>query len=127
MPDGEKRAISSITSLHNYGFPSSATLQEISVHCGVDACPCGRGLPLMDARIGRTRDYLVSPAGTRVAAMDVDVAPLLPPGVVQYQLVQKVRTIFGLRAVPESDTADSTWCPRGRPRPVCSVRKWERA
>jgi phenylacetate-CoA ligase len=110
VPDGERGQLL-ITSLHNYGMPFIRYAPGDIGTLRVDACPCGRGLPLMDARIGRTRDYLVSPAGTRVAAMDVDVAPLLPPGVVQYQLVQNGPDHFRLRAVPESDTADSTWLP----------------
>jgi len=110
VPEGE-RGLLLITSLHNHGMPFIRYAPGDIGALRIDTCSCGRGLPLMDARIGRTRDYLVSTAGTRVAALVVDVAPLLPPGVVQYQLVQNGPDRLLLRAVPENDTTDSTWFP----------------
>ena len=63
----------------------------------------------MDAGIGRTREYMVSANGARVAAMDVDVVRLLPPDVVQYQLIQDSLARFLLRVVPGNGTTDATW------------------
>jgi phenylacetate-CoA ligase len=98
-----------ITALHNYGMPFiryengdiGSLLQE--------SCACGRGLPLMDAGIGRTREYLRSRSGTRIASMDIAVEPLLPPGVVQWQLVQQDYEQFVLSAVPVEEPVADEW------------------
>jgi phenylacetate-CoA ligase len=108
VPQG-KRGRFLITSLHNFGMPFIRYEPGDEGVLRSDACPCGRGLPLMDAHIGRTCDYLVSATGARVAAMDVDLVRFLPPEVVQYQLVQDSLGLFLLRAVPQNDSSDTTW------------------
>ncbi len=87
LPPGQRGQLA-ITSLHNFGMPF---IRYASGDIGTlrsAPCPCGRALPLLDRHIGRTRDYLVSPGGTRVAAMDLELEQLLPPDILQHQLVQ---------------------------------------
>ncbi len=98
-----------ITSLHNDGMPFIRYATGDIGTLRTDVCPCGRGLPLLDVRIARTRDMIVPPAGARTAAIDVDIASLLPPDTVNYQLVQESVDHFLLRAVT-AEAAGSPAC-----------------
>ncbi len=89
-----------ITSLHNYGQPFIRYAPGDIGTLRSDVCPCGRGLPLMSPLVWRTREYLRSASGERVAATDIPLEPLLPDGAVQYQLVQESLDRFLLRVVP---------------------------
>jgi len=108
LPSGQSGRLL-ITSLHNYGMPFIRYEPGDIGSLRDGSCTCGRTLPLMEARIWRTREYLVSPTGARVAAIDIDMAQLLPPDVVQWQLVQNGVTSFQLRIVPVSEMAASAW------------------
>lgn len=98
-----------ITSLHNYGQPFIRYAPGDIGSMRSAACPCGRGLPLMDPLIGRTREFLQSASGARVAATDVPLEPLLPDGVVQYQLVQQTLDRFLLKVVPPPPAQSADW------------------
>ncbi len=98
-----------ITALHNYGMPFIRYENGDIGRLLQESCTCGRGLPLMDARIGRTREYLCSFRGTRIAATDLEVESLLPAGVVQWQLIQEDYERFVLRAVPVRELVDDEW------------------
>jgi len=98
-----------ITSLHNHGMPFVRYENGDIGRLLPQACACGRGLPLMDARVGRTREYLASRSGVCIAAMDLDMAPLLPPGVFQYQLVQEDYERFVLSVVPVAEPSSREW------------------
>jgi len=89
-----------ITSLHNYGQPFIRYAPGDIGTLRSDVCPCGRGLPLMSPLVWRTREYLRSASGERVAATDIPLEPLLPDSVVQYQLVQESLDRFLLTVVP---------------------------
>ena len=95
-----------ITSLHNWGMPFLRYAPGDIGAMQVDSCPCGRGLPLLDVRIGRTRDYLRSRNGTSIAAMDIDIEPSMPPSILQYQLVQEDLDHCTLRFVPVHGMSD---------------------
>ena len=98
-----------ITALHNYGMPFIRYENGDIGRLLQESCTCGRGLPLMDARIGRTREYLCSRSGARIASMDIAVESVLPPGVVQWQLVQEDYEHFALRAVPLWEPVADEW------------------
>ncbi|MFW6103337.1 MAG: phenylacetate--CoA ligase family protein [Chloroflexota bacterium] len=98
-----------ITALHNYGMPFIRYENGDIGRLLQESCTCGRGLPLMDAGIGRIREYVRSRSGLRIPALDMAVAPLLPPGVVQWQLIQEDYERFVLRAVPVREPVDDEW------------------
>jgi phenylacetate-CoA ligase len=57
-------------------------------------CACGRGLPVLKRILGRTRDTLALPSGTRrYARIDMKALEEIP-GIVQFQVVQK--TLYDL-------------------------------
>jgi phenylacetate-CoA ligase len=89
-----------ITSLHNYGMPFVRYSPGDIGALRTGSCLCGRGLPLLDSRIGRTRDYVRANSGAAVPAMDLDIEAAVPPGVLQYQLVQEDVMHCRLRFVP---------------------------
>jgi phenylacetate-CoA ligase len=95
-----------ITSLHNRGMPFIRYAPGDIGSMQVESCPCGRGLPLLDVRIGRTRDYVRARNGTSIAAMDIDIERSLPPGILQYQLVQEDLNHCALRFVPAESVSD---------------------
>lgn len=98
-----------VTPLHNYATP--LIRYEVGDYAVAgDACPCGRGLPVIRRVIGRTRDLAILPNGQRVfPSLDGkalgQVAPLR-----QFQLVQlspeeiEVRLVVS-RALNTSETA----------------------
>ncbi|MBE9506219.1 MAG: phenylacetate--CoA ligase family protein, partial [Chloroflexi bacterium] len=107
-PAGERGRLL-ITSLHNYGMPfiryDSGDIGSLLP----GACPCGRGLPLMGPLVGRTRDFIHTRSGARIAAMDINVADVLPSGTVQYQLSQENINSFVLLVVPRGPLSADTW------------------
>ena len=62
----------------------------------------------MNSRVGRSREYLHSTTGLRVPAADIDIGQLLPPGVVQYQLIQEAIDRFVLKLVPVDEAKACT-------------------
>lgn len=70
------------------------------------ACPCGRGLPLMDQVAGRTADFLVRTDGVRVAGVSLIENTLTRiPRIEQMQIVQEELNRIILKVVPEPDFA----------------------
>ena len=98
-----------ITSLHNYGMPFIRYENGDTGALMQDVCPCGRGLPLLSPLIGRTSEYLVFTGGRCVEAAELDIGNLLPPRVVQYQLVQEGIDHFVLSVVPAGTDAGYPW------------------
>ncbi|HKI20617.1 MAG TPA: hypothetical protein VKA15_22195 [Isosphaeraceae bacterium] len=94
-PPGEAGAVV-VTDLANRAMPiiryqigDMAVLSE-------RACPCGRGLPLLERVEGRVADYIVTPSGRLVSGISLtDHFATLVPGLVQLQMVQE--TIDSLR------------------------------
>ena len=77
-----------VTPLHNYAMPmlryALGDLAEVG-----EPCACGRGLPVLRRILGRARDTLALPSGTRRYAR-IDMKALQEiPGIVQFQVVQK--------------------------------------
>lgn len=89
------------TDLHNFATP--LVRYDIGDYAEVAAtCPCGRGLPALKRIVGRERNLIVMPDGTRHWPLVGfhrfrDVAP-----VAQYQLIQKTRDDIEVRLVVET-------------------------
>lgn len=88
-----------VSTLHNLAMP--LLRYEIGDHAEVGGpCACGRGLHTITRVLGRTRNMLVMPDGTRrwpIVGFPIrDVAP-----VVQHQLVQTSRDTIEVRLVVE--------------------------
>jgi len=89
-----------VTDLHNFATP--LIRYDIGDYAEVSApCPCGRGLPTLKRILGRERNLIIMPDGTRhwpkVGRNRFrDVAP-----VVQYQLIQHGREDIEVRFVTE--------------------------
>ncbi len=65
------------------------------------ACPCGRGLPLLERVEGRDADYVVTPAGALVSGISLtENFACLIDGTAQVQIVQEEVTLLRLRIVP---------------------------
>lgn len=77
-----------VTDLHNYGFPfiryEIGDVGRLTTRC----CSCGRGLPLMEAVVGRTEDLIVTPSGRMVSPPGFTVLFGDVVAVRDYQLVQ---------------------------------------
>jgi phenylacetate-CoA ligase len=86
------------TDLHNFAQPMIR--YEMGDHAVVgEPCPCGRGLPVLERILGRTRNMVRRPGGGTFwpVIMFSDYAAAAP--VRQMQLVQKSLTDVELRAV----------------------------
>ncbi len=68
------------------------------------ACPCGRGLPLLERIEGREADYVVTAAGELISGISLtENFALHVPGVVQIQIVQEEILHFVFRIVRGPD------------------------
>ncbi|MBI1212139.1 MAG: AMP-binding protein [Alphaproteobacteria bacterium] len=89
------------TDLHNFATP--LVRYDIGDYAEVAApCPCGRGLPALKRIVGRERNLIVMPDGTRHWPLVGfhrfrDVAP-----VAQYQLIQETRQDIEVRLVVDT-------------------------
>ncbi len=95
-----------VTDLHNFASP--LIRYQIGDHAEVGLpCPTGRGLPVLERIMGRTRNMLVLPSGDTLwpsfpARLFLDVAPVR-----QLQLVQRTRDDIDVRLVMDGPlTAD---------------------
>jgi len=90
-----------VTDLHNFATP--IIRYDIGDYAEVSApCPCGRGLPTLKRILGRERNLIVMPDGTRHwpkvgRSRFRDIAP-----VIQYQLIQNGREDIEVRFVTET-------------------------
>jgi phenylacetate-CoA ligase len=94
-----------VTDLHNYATPLVRYDIGDAAEVG-PPCPCGRGLPTLTRVLGRTRNLVLLPDGTRHWPLTGflrcrDVAPVL-----QVQLVQEDRHTVEARLVVERALSD---------------------
>lgn len=98
-----------VTDLHNFAMP--LIRYEVSDYAELGgACPCGRGLPVLERVVGRAMGMMVLPSGDRVAAfINVsdglnEIAPIR-----QMQFIQKtvteidVKLVLAERPVPDAE------------------------
>jgi phenylacetate-CoA ligase len=65
-------------------------------------CPCGRGLPLLEAVHGRTTDFIVAEDGTVMHALALIYALRDVPGVKNFKVVQEDRSHTRVFLIPEN-------------------------
>jgi len=71
------------------------------------ACPCGRGLPLIERVEGRDADYVVTPAGHLISGISLtENFAVLIPGTAQVQIVQESVTQLRIRLVTDDTFGD---------------------
>jgi phenylacetate-CoA ligase len=79
-----------ITDLHNFASP--LIRYDIGDYAEAGgSCPCGRGLPVLNRIVGRTRDMLVLPSGERLWPVFSKALRDTLPNLRQAQLVQRTR------------------------------------
>ncbi len=98
-----------ITNLNNFAMPF---IRYENGDMGIPAqhlCSCGRGLPLMDAVIGRTTDVITSPAGKLLHGEFFTHLFYKLQGIQQFRVTQKTKTNLLIQLVPGSgfDQQDS--------------------
>jgi phenylacetate-CoA ligase len=102
-----------ITPLHSFAMPLLRYEIGDEAEPG-DACPCGRGLPVLTRVVGRTQDYLVLPSGER-RRFDLPhyrLARVMP--VREFQVAQRSLSEVELRlVVSRTLTADEEDVVRG--------------
>jgi len=87
-----------VTSLHNFAMP--LLRYEIGDYAEVgSSCPCGRGLPVLKKILGRVRNMLTLPDGSKKwpdfgIRYYADIAPIQ-----QFQMIQKTREMIEMRLV----------------------------
>ncbi|PID81397.1 adenylyltransferase [bacterium DOLZORAL124_64_63] len=98
-----------VTELINFGMPMIR--YEVGDR-GVPsdrACPCGRGLPLMESITGRTADFLVASDGSRVAGISIIENSLTRfAGIRQLQIIQEEPLLLIVNVVYDADADPQT-------------------
>lgn len=89
-----------VTTLHNFAMPLIRYQLNDYAEVG-DACPCGRGLPVLKRILGRQRNMVVLPDGKRhwpslPSRLMVEIAPVR-----QFQLIQKSLSLVEAHLVLE--------------------------
>jgi phenylacetate-CoA ligase len=99
---GEAGAIV-ITDLSNFAMPLIRyQVGDVGVLTERD-CPCGRGLPILEALEGREADYVVTADGQFVSGISLtENFAVLVPGVAQIQIVQESIERFLFRIVRDA-------------------------
>lgn len=95
-----------VTPLYNFAMPLLRYAIGDYAEAG-GACPCGRGLPVLRRILGRTRNMLTLPDGSKLwpRLSELRYGEILP--VEQFQLVQKSLSLLELRLVaPRRATAE---------------------
>jgi len=96
-----------ITHLDNYAMPFIRYKTGDIGQLSSDACPCGRGLPLMQVVKGRATDFVISPDARWVHGLALIYVVRDIPGVNEYQIVQRdVDSILVRLVVDEAFPAD---------------------
>ena len=73
------------------------------------ACPCGRGLPLMDMAAGRVTDFLLTPDGKIISGASLTIFLIAnTPGLAQAQLVQEKKGEVTFRIVKNDKFDDES-------------------
>ncbi len=106
-----------ITTLHNFAMPLIRYANGDYAEAG-EPCPCGRGLPVLKRIMGRQRNMLILPDGTRhwpsfPAEIWADIAPIR-----QIQLVQ-----HSLRHVGVNLVIDQPLIPEQQQRFIRALQK----
>ena len=103
-----------VTPLHNFAMPmlryAVGDLAEVG-----EACPCGRGLPVLKRILGRARDMLVYPGGRKTWALLGSSQFTKIPAVRQFQIVQhavddlEIKLVSDRALTPEEEAQLRRW------------------
>ena len=97
-----------VTDLSNRAMPLIRyRVGDVVVPAGGRACPCGRGLPLVEKVEGREADYVVTPSGRLISGISLtENFALLIPGTAQVQIVQESVSHLRIRMVADGGFGD---------------------
>jgi phenylacetate-CoA ligase len=98
-PPGETGEVV-VTDLLNYGMPMIRYRIGDMAAFSERRCNCGRGLPLLEMRGGRTSDFLVTPSGRMVSAAYLTCVIAQRPGLEHVQFIQDRRDHVEVRVMP---------------------------
>ena len=91
-----------VTDLSNSAMPLIRYRVGDVVTAGDRACPCGRGLPLLESVEGRDADFVVTPAGGLISGISLtENFAVQIPGAAQVQIVQEEVTYLRIRMVTD--------------------------
>jgi len=107
-----------MTTLMNYSMPLIRYRNEDLVELEDRRCPCGRGLPLMTAVIGRRSDVILSPSGRAIHGEFFTHLFYGVPGVIEFQVVQKTMVDLLIRVVARGE-----FTPQQRSRIETAIRE----
>jgi phenylacetate-CoA ligase len=107
-----------ITDLYNYGMPFVRYMNGDRGIAGTEACPCGRGLPLLRKVVGRRLDVLVTRDGRTVPGEFFPHFLKEFPAVRRFQVIQTSPDEIVLRLV-----LGPSWSQADRERVETEVRK----
>lgn len=97
-----------VTDLHNFATPFIR--YDIGDHAEVGpSCACGRGLPTLRRILGRTRNRLTLPDGTKTFPRLAERLIAATPGadILQYRLIQRSLTMIEMQVVTREPLDDS--------------------
>jgi len=107
LPDGLGRIL--VTDLRNLSMPLIRyEIGDVAAWSKTAACPCGRGLPLLDDVRGRTTDFLIMPDGSRISGPSLTLVVADMSEVSQVQFVQNSEQSITLRVVPGVGYGEAT-------------------
>jgi phenylacetate-CoA ligase len=89
-----------LTALNNYGFPFIRYLIGDAGSLSRQACPCGRGLPVLAGLLGRLLDILVTPDGRFLPGEFFPHLFKEVTGIERFQVVQKAPDSILIRIQP---------------------------
>lgn len=98
VPAGEPGQLA-ITALNNFGFPFIRYLIGDAGALSEEACPCGRGLPVLGELLGRTHDILVTSDGRFVPGEFFPHLMKEISAVRQFQVIQETGRLILIRLV----------------------------
>ena len=93
-----------MSGLRNYGMPLLRYRTGDLGVLGDRACPCGRGLPILERIEGRSIDVLSTTAGTPVYGSFVNAIVRPHTCIIQYQICQRSLDQIVIRVVLERET-----------------------
>jgi phenylacetate-CoA ligase len=95
-----------VTDLYNFYMPFVRYRTGDVAVASERACPCGRGLPLLERVEGRIFDEIVTPGGARVGGFFWTWLSRAVPGIERFQIEQRDRGGVIFRIVPGPDWRD---------------------
>lgn len=98
-----------ITDLLNYGMPF-IRYKIGDMGSPIDkACPCGRGLPLMDMVSGRVTDFIITPDGKMVSGVAIATYVITNiSGIKQIQFIQNIKESLKIKLAKNKDFNEDT-------------------